>query len=266
MNCDIIIPVWNQMQLTKECIDSIIRHTFSPYRLIVIDNGSQRQTKEYLEELTRNNNILITIIRNETNLGYIKAVNQGLQISYGDYVCLLNNDTKVGEGWVKELINVAQSNPEIGIVTPRNANANRKGKELKGKWIEISFATSFCILIKRKEIQKIGLLDEAYGIGFWEDTDYCQRAKNTGYFCALAKSAYVYHYAHKTFDYIYHGYISIVREIGHIQCTGIRTKTACTIARPDSPACCCYTSFNRTVGIGGANINILSCIRCRRVG
>lgn len=109
------------MQLTKECRDSIIRHTSSPYRLIVIDNGSQRQTKEYLEELTRNNNILITLIRNETNLGYIKAVNQGLNASNGDYVCLLNNDTRVEDGWLEELINVAQSNPEIGIVTPRDA-------------------------------------------------------------------------------------------------------------------------------------------------
>ena len=202
MSYDIIIPVWNQMQLTKECIDSIIRHTSLPYRLIIIDNGSQGQTKEYLEGLTRDNEILVTLLRNETNLGYIRAVNQGLNSSCGDYVCLLNNDTRVKDGWLEELINVAKNNPKIGIVTARSKKKYKNENKQKGSWIEIGFATGFCMLIKRVVIQKIGLLDEAYGIGFWEDTDYCQRAKNAGYICALAKSAYVYHHAHRTFDFL----------------------------------------------------------------
>ena len=201
MKCDIIIPVWNQLKLTRECIDSIVRYTRFPYRLIVIDNGSQRQTREYLEELTSNNEIPVNLIRNETNLGYVKAVNQGLRASCGDYVCLLNNDTKVQEGWLEELINVAQSNPKIGILNPVSASLPYKKKELREKWIEIGFATGFCMLIKREVIDKIGFFDEDYEVGFWEDTDYCQRAKRAGYICAVAKASYVYHHPHQTFNF-----------------------------------------------------------------
>jgi len=200
MKCDIIIPVWNQLKLTRECIDSIVRYTRFPYRLIVIDNGSQRQTREYLEELTSNNEIPVNLIRNETNLGYVKAVNQGLRASCGDYICLLNNDTKVQEGWLEELINVAQSNPKIGIVNPVDSPPSYK-KELREKWIEIGFATGFCMLIKREVIDKIGFFDEDYEVGFWEDTDYCQRAKRAGYICAVAKASYVYHHPHQTFNF-----------------------------------------------------------------
>ena len=201
MNCDIIIPVWNQLKLTQECIDSIIRYTSSSYKLIIIDNGSQAQTKEYLEELIRNNQAAVTLIRNETNLGFVKAINQGLKASHGDYVCLLNNDTKVQKGWLEELINIAQQSPKIGIINPGGSPNSYKNKELKGKWVEIGFATGFCMLIKREIINKIGFFDEDYEIGFWEDTDYCQRAKNADYICVAAKAVYVYHYSHRTFNF-----------------------------------------------------------------
>jgi GT2 family glycosyltransferase len=56
------------------------------------------------------------------------------------------------------------------------------------------------MLIKREVINKIGLFDEDYEIGFWEDTDYCQRAKKAGYICAAAKAAYVFHHSHRTFE------------------------------------------------------------------
>jgi len=197
MSCDIIIPVWKQLQLTQQCINSVMRHTVLPYRLIIIDNGNDLQEKEYLDKLAENNKTLVTLIRNTQNLGFIKATNQGLTASSADYACLLNNDTRVEDGWLEELINIAENNPRIGIVTPRSSST--KEKPSKGQWVEIGFATGFCMLVKREVIQKIGLLDEAYGMGYWEDTDYCQRAKNAGYVCALAKAACVYHHTHKTF-------------------------------------------------------------------
>ncbi|MCM8779643.1 MAG: glycosyltransferase family 2 protein [Candidatus Omnitrophica bacterium] len=199
MSCDIIMPVWKQLQLTQECVDSVIRHTILPYRFIIIDNGNGLQEKEYLDKLAQNNKTKVMLIRNAQNLGFVKAVNQGLRASNADYVCLLNNDTKVEEGWLEELIDVAENNPRIGIVTPVSG-VRGKNKPSKGRWIEIGFATGFCMLIKKEVVQKIGLLDESYGMGYWEDTDYCQRAKNAGYICALAKDCYVYHHTHKTFS------------------------------------------------------------------
>lgn len=200
MHCDIIIPVWNQPRLTKECIDSVIRCTHSPFRLIVIDNGSEKETKDYLIGLKGRADLKIILIRNEQNLGFVKAINQGIKSSDGDYICLLNNDTKVEEGWLGELINVAQSDYKIGIVSPGGFSDSYRKKELRRKWIEIGFAIGACMLIKREVINNIGFFDEAYEIGFWEDTDYCQRAKKAGYICVTAKAAYVFHHSHKTFE------------------------------------------------------------------
>ena len=88
MSCDIIIPVWNQLELTKECIEHVVKNTHYPYRFIIIDNGSEEQTAVYLKGLNRNSKPEVTLIRNDSNLGYVKAVNQGLRASRADYVCV----------------------------------------------------------------------------------------------------------------------------------------------------------------------------------
>ena len=75
MKCDIIIPIWNQVESTKECIEYLINNTSFPYSLILVDNGSDRKTKEYLETLRDR----ATLIRNEKNEGFVKAINQGLK-------------------------------------------------------------------------------------------------------------------------------------------------------------------------------------------
>ncbi len=201
MTCDIIIPVWNQLQLTKECIDSISEHTKLPYNLIIIDNNSDKETENYLKSLKGKDGLNVALIRNEQNLGFAKAINQGMKVSHADYICLLNNDTQVYDGWLKELINVAQSNLRIGIVNPGGTDSSYGNSEIKGKWSEIGFATGFCMLIKKEVKEKVGLLDEAFDVGFFEDTDYCKRAKNAGYICVSAKASCVYHHEHKTFEF-----------------------------------------------------------------
>ena len=91
MKCDIIMPVWDQLEFTKECITSINNNTKYPIRLIIIDNASKRNTKEYLSSLAGEVNFEIKLIRNEENLGFVKAVNQGLKESSAPYICILNN-------------------------------------------------------------------------------------------------------------------------------------------------------------------------------
>lgn len=200
MKCDIIIPVWNKLKLTKECLDSVIKNTTISFRSIIIDNNSEKETEDYLKSLKDRDGVEVVLIRNEQNLGFVKAVNQGMRISNAEYVCLLNNDTCVQENWLQELINVAQANQHIGIVNPGGASDSFKDNNLSGQWSEIGFATGFCMLIKREVIEKIGLFDEEFETGFFEDTDYCRRAKNAGYLCAAAKASCVYHHAHKTFE------------------------------------------------------------------
>lgn len=211
MSCDIIIPVWNQLQLTKGCIEHLVKNTFYPYRLIIIDNGSQQETQQYLKQLSQDTKMQVTLIRNETNLGFVKAINQGLMISSTDYACLLNNDVFVGEGWLTEIVRVAKADSRIGIVNPDNKEMysesiedflKQKSKELKslrGYFTEVMAAMGFCMLIKREVISKIGLLDETFGLGGYDDMDYSKRSWQSGYKCVAAKGAFVIHRIHSSF-------------------------------------------------------------------
>ncbi|MCQ9208143.1 MAG: glycosyltransferase family 2 protein [Omnitrophica bacterium] len=212
MKCDIIIPVWNQLEYTKASLASLFKHTRLHFRLIIVDNASGPQTAEYLDSVKENHSEQVVLIRNTENLGFVKATNQGLRESSAPYLCLLNNDTEVTEGWLSEMLKVAEAREDIGIV---NANSNTLGckpkrgqtpeslaQELKtytGKYSELAWATGFCMLIKRKVIQEVGLFDEIYGMGNFEDADFSKRAQQLGYFSVCAKASYVYHRERRSF-------------------------------------------------------------------
>ncbi len=214
MNCDIIIPVWNQLVLTKDCIESIFKNTASAdYRIILVDNASDDETKNYLEGLSSSWPKQIALVRNEKNLGFIKAVNQGIAASSAPYVCLLNNDTLVTKNWLKEMIAIAESSGDIGIVNPSSNNLGQrpaggeplelyaeKISKVSGQFIELGAAIGFCMLIKRKLFEKIGVFDEIYGMGNFDDTDFSRRAVQALYRCVRACGAYVYHRENASFN------------------------------------------------------------------
>jgi len=195
IKCDIIIPVWNERELTRVCIESIASNTDVSHRVILVDNASYQETACYLKELSEKNQGTVILIRNEENIGFPKAVNQGIAISNAPYLCILNNDTEVHKGWLEEMIKIAESNSAIGIVNPASNNLGQPQpmEGLSGKWIEMSSCIGFCMLIKKEVIEKIGKLDEIYSPGNFEDTDFSRRAAKAGYKCVMAKGAYVYH-------------------------------------------------------------------------
>lgn len=212
MSCDIIIPVWGQFNFTKQCLESVFKNTSFAFHLIIIDNASSEPTRGYLVKLAEDRKGAVTLLKNESNLGFIKAVNQGIEISSTPYICLLNNDTEVTEGWLAEMVKVAESNEDIGIVNPNSNTMGTKpragqskdalAKELKshtGEYSELAWATGFCMLIKRRLIEEIGLFDEIYGMGNFEDADFSKRAQELGYRSACAQAAYVYHRERRSF-------------------------------------------------------------------
>ena len=212
MKCDIVIPVWNNLDFTKKCIESVFKNTDYAFHLIIVDNASDNLTMDYLDKLARDKKETVTLIRNDKNLGFVKAVNQGISRSSAPYVCLLNNDTEVARGWLKEMINVAEKKKDIGIV---NANSNTLGcrarfgqsveslaKDLKshsGEYTVLAWATGFCMLIKQKVIDEAGLFDEIYGMGNFEDADFSKRAQKIGYSSVCAVASYVYHCERRSF-------------------------------------------------------------------
>ncbi len=210
--CDIVIPVWNQLEYTKECLRALFKSTSFPFRLIVVDNASDAPTAQYLDSVKEKNPEQVSLIRNNENMGFVKAVNQGIKVSCASYVCLLNNDTQVASDWLREMIEVAEARDDIGIVNPNSNTLGWKPKkrqsleaaaqELKsysGEYSRLPWACGFCMLIKRKVIQEIGLFDEIYGMGTFEDADFSKRAQAAGLFSVCAKAAYVEHRERRSF-------------------------------------------------------------------
>lgn len=195
---DIIIPVFNETVITKNCLDSIAANSDTSYRLILIDNASGEETKRYLENfaLAHKNAVLV---RNEENLGWVKAVNQGMKLSKAPYVCIMNNDTVVkAPGWLAKLISVAEESDDIGLVNPR---FDSKRDTAKGEpYIEIDFCRGYCVLMKRAVIENVGVLDEAYGLGYYDDDDLSVRAIRAGFRCVRANDVTVEHLKDSTFS------------------------------------------------------------------
>lgn len=203
--CDIVIPVWNQRERTRACLESLSAQTPEPVRLVLIDNGSDAETRDTLDHFQRESRIPTLIIRNKSNLGFIRATNQGIRASRAPWVCLLNNDTLLTQGWLGEMIRAAGSDARIGLVNPTsNSLGFRPGslspeeyaaslKAQSGRWTELTTALGFCLLARRSLFDQVGLLDESFGMGNFDDDDLSRRVRKAGLLCVRACAAYVHH-------------------------------------------------------------------------
>lgn len=226
---DVIICIHNALADVQLCLASVIYHTRMPYALILVDDGSDAETRDYLVAFARAQGA--TLIRNETAKGYTFAANQGLRRAQGDYALLLNSDTVVTPLWLDRLIACGESDPHIGLVGPlSNAASWQSVPELMrdgdfaanelpagmtvgemGKTVgqyaarlypRIPFLNGFCLLIKRSVIAQLGYFDEAtFGKGYGEENDYCLRARKAGWQLALADDAYVYHAQSRSYSH-----------------------------------------------------------------
>lgn len=214
MICDIVIPIWNQLALTRRCLESLLATTPEPVCLILVDNGSDPSTRQYLEEFKKSSRIPVRLIRNEKNLGFIKGTNQGIRAGDSAWVCLLNNDTVTTHGWLTQMLRVAMADPAIGLVNPTSnslgfhtggtsLDAHAAGlKKESGKWTPLTTALGFCLLARRTLFDQIGLLDESFGMGYFDDDDLSRRVKEKGYRCVRSCAAYVFHEEKGSFQHL----------------------------------------------------------------
>jgi len=232
----IVILTFNQLNLTKQCFESLKKYTNVPYEIIFVDNGSTDGTKKWLKQIQKSENNRIKVIFNEKNLAFAKANNKGIRIAEGDYIVLLNNDVILTEKWLERMILCAESMPQIGLVGPCSNTAAgvqkvspgyRKISDLQkfsvafniqnaGRWIECHRLNAFCLLIKREVIEKVGLLDERFGPGGYEDYDYCLRVRQAGYKIMLAGDTYIHHIGGQGYepnDLNYHALRQINKQI-----------------------------------------------------
>lgn len=210
----IIVPCVDGLRWTRECLEAVKRHTKCPYEIILVDNASSDGTGAWARRAGAR------VIRNKTNLGFAKAINQGMAAARGRWLVWLNNDVVVTPGWLERLIDCAERAPWIAAVGPCTdvtvgfqrvvAPPFKNARELvmfseawamrhAGQAEGVHRLTGFCLLIKREAVRLVGLLDERFGLGTYEEFDYCLRLRQAGYDLAVARDVFVRHHGHKSF-------------------------------------------------------------------
>lgn len=216
----VVLVTYNKLELTHACLHSLEKNThYKNVEIIVVDNDSRDATPEYLKEWARRGENR-RIILNADNRGFAAGNNQGLRIARGEYLVLLNNDTYVTSGWLGSLVRHLQRNSSMGIVGPVTNNignesridisygsmdemetaARRYTSSHMGETITLYTAAFFCVAFTREIYEKVGELDEAFGIGMFEDDDYCRRVQQLGYTVACAEDVFIHHHHSASFN------------------------------------------------------------------
>ncbi len=211
----VIIVNWNGGEIMRQCLESLSKIKYSNYELIIVDNGSTDGS----ENIAANFQFPISnfqLIKNKENLGFAKANNQGYKKTRGEYVLLLNNDTKVKGDFLSRLVTRMEEDYRIGVIQPKIYLMDRPGyldnagsfltkigflqhwgfgqrdrKEF-AKEREIFSAKGACMLIRREVIEKVGLFDNDF-FSYFEESDFCWRVWLSGYKVIFYPGTVIYH-------------------------------------------------------------------------
>ena len=196
----VIIPTWNGIEYIEDCLNSLLNQDYPDFEIIVVDNASSDGTPGWVAERFPT----VTVIRNERNLGFAGGVNAGLRASKGDVLILFNQDACAQPGWVRDMVLGLTASPDVGIVgckiyywgaktiwhagvifpDPRMQVIHRgDGETDHGQYeqpVDVDAVTGAAMAIRRDVVTEIGLLDEDFFV-YFEDIDFCLRAKEAGY-------------------------------------------------------------------------------------
>lgn len=210
----VVILTYNNLPVTKNCLESIDRKTnYDNLEVIVVDNNSTDETPQYLQNWQNGNNK--KIILNNENKGFAAGNNQGILLSTGDYIVLLNNDTVVTENWISKFVKHFEEDEKLGLLAPMTNYTSAPYERLDlyyghdlnlldeyfrnylktatRRRIYANYFPLFCVMIPRKVIDVVGVLDEEYGIALFEDNDYCKQIEKFEYRLACATDLYIHH-------------------------------------------------------------------------
>ena len=195
----IIIPVFNQLRFTQACLGSIQEHAGAiPFEVIVVDDSSTDSTQECISSL-----IGVNYLRNESNLGFIASCNRGAEAARGRYLVFLNNDTTVSHGWLENLRETFELEPEAGLVGSKLIYPDGRLQEAggiiwrdgsgwnRGKFQdaanpeynylrEVHYCSAASLMIPKSLFEQVGGFDPKYAPAYYEDTDLAFKVARAG--------------------------------------------------------------------------------------
>jgi GT2 family glycosyltransferase len=213
----VVIPHWNGKQYLETCLDALLKQTYAPIEIIIVDNASEDGSQAYIREHYPQ----VTLIELPENRGFTGACNAGMEAAKGDYVCLLNNDTEVDAGWAEAVVDAFKRHPQAGMVASKMLLFDKRDhihtagdgfstdgrpfnrgvwEKDEGQYDEEAYVFSACggsSVYRRALIDDIGLLDDDFFF-LMEDVDYAWRAQLAGWQALYTPHAIVYHHLSAT--------------------------------------------------------------------
>lgn len=213
---DFVVPVYNSLHHARLCIASILQHATPPYHLYVVDDKGDSHTSRELAVLAAGLDN-VTLIAHSQNAGYLKSVNEAMGLGKSDICVLVNSDAMLSPGTCERLRGGFARDAQIGVITAVSTWAN---------WTKIPFppgtnmldlrefiarqndlgladignASGFFFAIRRELFDTLGLFDEAYNPGYWEETDFCMLALEKGWRVVVDRQLYIYHHGWGSFQ------------------------------------------------------------------
>lgn len=205
---DIIIVAHNQLNYLKACVESIQANTRN-YHLYIWDNASDADTERYLDRLLFTNPGVVEVMRSDENIGFIKPNNELVEWGTGEYVILLNSDTKVFEGWDASLLGYLQHHPETALVGYLGGVLDGSGYGYRSAFGgAIDYVAGWCVCLERKTYAEYDLFNEELVFAYCEDADLSLRLQAAGRKVYALHLMLVHHFENKT--------ITAVRDEGRI--------------------------------------------------
>ncbi len=195
----IIIPVYNQMDYTLSCLESIAANTDGiEYEVIIADDASTDRTLSIGDQVSN-----VIHIRNADNLGFLRNCNNAAQSARGKYILFLNNDTKVQKDWLRHLLALMDADDSIGLTGSKlvysdgrlqeaggiiwnDANGRNYGRlddQTKPEYNyvkEVDYISGASIMIRKTLWDEIGGFDERFCPAYYEDTDLAFTVRHLG--------------------------------------------------------------------------------------
>lgn len=213
MKVSVIIVTFNGEKVISDCLSSVLQSSYPNLEIIVVNNGSLDRTRD----IVINHFPQVKLIDAKKNLGFAGGNNLGIKYATGDIIILLNDDTTVKTDWIDAIAKVFNEDKKVGVVGCKILYPDKKTIQHAGGIVrqngltehigngeldygqydflkEVDYVTGAAIAFRRELIDILGLLDEKYYPIYFEETDYCFRARKLGYRIIYLPQAVVYHW------------------------------------------------------------------------